>query len=72
MWRHKSIWVIILLNAIPRKYKEVKNVIKYGRETLTLEIIIHSLKSNKIELKSFGLNKYTWREVGLNPGLWKS
>ncbi|KAL2487396.1 Uncharacterized protein Adt_32152 [Abeliophyllum distichum] len=43
--------VIILLNAIPDSYKEVKNVIKYGRETLTPDIVIDSLKSKERELK---------------------
>ncbi|XP_022897693.1 uncharacterized protein LOC111411390 [Olea europaea var. sylvestris] len=37
--------VIILLNSIPGTYKEVKNAIKYDRDTLTPEIIINSLKS---------------------------
>ncbi|KAL2471752.1 Retrovirus-related Pol polyprotein from transposon TNT 1-94 [Abeliophyllum distichum] len=42
---------IILLNAIPDSFKEVKNAIKYGRETLTPDIVIDSLKSKKRELK---------------------
>ncbi|KAL2471748.1 Uncharacterized protein Adt_39884 [Abeliophyllum distichum] len=42
---------IILLNVIPDSFKEVKNAIKYGRETLTPDIVIDSLKSEEIELK---------------------
>jgi len=42
---------VILLNVIPDIYKEVKNVIKYGRDTLTLEIVIDSLRSKEMELK---------------------
>jgi len=42
---------IILLNVIPDTYKEVKNVIKYGKHTLTPKIIIDSLRSKEIELK---------------------
>ena len=42
---------MILLNAIPDIYKEVKNAIKYGRDTLTLEIVIDSLRSKEMELK---------------------
>lgn len=38
---------IILLNAIPDNYKEVKNAIKYGREILTSNIVIYSLKLRK-------------------------
>lgn len=43
---------IILLNAIPDAYKEVKNAIKYGRDTLTPEIVIDSLRSKDMKLKS--------------------
>lgn len=43
---------IILLNVIPDTYKEVKNAIKYSRDTLTPEIVINSLRSKEFELRS--------------------
>ncbi|KAL2526103.1 Uncharacterized protein Adt_11157 [Abeliophyllum distichum] len=42
---------IILLNIIFDSFKEVKNAIKYGRETLTPDIVIDSLKSKERELR---------------------
>lgn len=35
---------IILLNTIPDAYKDVKKAIKYGRDTLILEIVIDPLR----------------------------
>lgn len=43
---------IILLNSMPESYREVKNAIKYGRNTLTPEIVIDSLRSKEIEIKA--------------------
>jgi len=43
--------IIILLNAILDTYKEVKNAIKYGKDTLTPKILIDSLRSKEMELK---------------------
>lgn len=43
---------IILLNSIPHTYKEVKNMIKYGKDTLTPEIVIDSLESKEMEIKA--------------------
>ncbi|XP_022858084.1 uncharacterized protein LOC111379009 [Olea europaea var. sylvestris] len=44
---------IILLNSMPDTYKEVKNTIKYGRDTLTPEIVIEFLRRRwKLVLKS--------------------
>lgn len=43
---------IILLNSIPYSYRELKNTIKYGRNTLTLEIVKDSLRSKEIEIKA--------------------
>ncbi|KAL2534001.1 DNA polymerase zeta catalytic subunit-like [Abeliophyllum distichum] len=43
---------VILLNSIPDIYKEVKNAIKYGRDTLTPEIVIDSLRSKEMEMKA--------------------
>lgn len=42
----------ILLNDISDIYKKVKNAIKYGRETLTLDVIIDSLKSKERKMKA--------------------
>ncbi|KAL2525176.1 CCHC-type domain-containing protein [Abeliophyllum distichum] len=43
---------IILLNAIPEAYKDVKSAIKYGRDDLTVDMIINSLRSKSHELKN--------------------
>lgn len=43
---------IILLNSMPDSYREVKNAIKYGRDTLTPEIDIDSIKSKEMEIKA--------------------
>lgn len=43
---------IILLNFMPDSHREVKNAIKYGKDTLTPEIVIYSLKSNEIEINA--------------------
>ncbi|KAL2474843.1 Retrovirus-related Pol polyprotein from transposon TNT 1-94 [Abeliophyllum distichum] len=42
---------IILLNFIPEIYKEVKNAIRYGRDTLTPEIVIDSHRSKEMDVK---------------------
>ena len=41
----------MFLNAIPDIYKEVKNVIKYERKTLTPDIVVESLKCKEREMK---------------------
>ncbi|TXG73199.1 hypothetical protein EZV62_001778 [Acer yangbiense] len=43
--------VIILLNSLPRSFKDVKAAIKYGRTSLSLEECIFALKSKELELK---------------------
>lgn len=43
---------IILFNSIPDSYKEVKNAIKYGRDTLTPEIVVNSLRSKEMEMRA--------------------
>lgn len=43
---------IILLNVIPDTYRDVKNAIKYGRDTLTPEIVINSLRSKDMEMRA--------------------
>ena len=42
---------IILLNALPDSFKDVKTAIKYGRTSLSLEECISALKSKDLELK---------------------
>ncbi|KAL0437479.1 UNVERIFIED_CONTAM: hypothetical protein Sradi_0455800 [Sesamum radiatum] len=36
---------IVLLNAIPDSYSDVKSAIKYGRDSVNLETVINGLKS---------------------------
>lgn len=50
----KSTWrikVVILLNAIPKIYRNFKNAIKDGRDTLTPEFYINLLGNKDIKLK---------------------
>ncbi|CAA2996849.1 Hypothetical predicted protein [Olea europaea subsp. europaea] len=42
---------VVLLNLISDKYKDVKNAIKYGRETLIIDVIINALRNKELELK---------------------
>ncbi|XP_060672428.1 G-type lectin S-receptor-like serine/threonine-protein kinase SD3-1 [Ziziphus jujuba] len=43
---------VILLNSLPETYREVKNAIKYGRDSLSLETVVSTLRSRDLELKS--------------------
>ncbi|KAL2484911.1 CCHC-type domain-containing protein [Abeliophyllum distichum] len=43
---------IILLNSIPEVYKDVKSTIKYGRDDLTVDMIINALRSKSHKLKN--------------------
>ena len=42
---------VILLNSLPESYREIKNAIKYGRDTLAQAIVSDALKSRELELK---------------------
>lgn len=42
---------VVLLNSINDMYKDVKNAIEYGRETLTTDVIINALRNKELELK---------------------
>ncbi|KAK4397943.1 Retrovirus-related Pol polyprotein from transposon TNT 1-94 [Sesamum angolense] len=42
---------IVLLNAIPETYGDVKAAIKYGRDNVQLETVVSGLKSKEIDLK---------------------
>ncbi|KAL2250111.1 UNVERIFIED_CONTAM: hypothetical protein Sindi_2484800 [Sesamum indicum] len=43
---------IVLLNAIPDAYSDVKAAIKYGRDSVSLDIVVNDLKSKEIDLKT--------------------
>ncbi|KAL0381460.1 UNVERIFIED_CONTAM: hypothetical protein Sangu_0210300 [Sesamum angustifolium] len=43
---------IVLLNAIPETYRDVKAAIKYGRDNVNLEIVVSGLKSKEMDLKT--------------------
>ena len=42
---------IILLNSLPKSYKEVKAAIKFGRQSITLDEVISALRSWELEMK---------------------
>ncbi|KAL2251315.1 UNVERIFIED_CONTAM: Retrovirus-related Pol polyprotein from transposon TNT 1-94, partial [Sesamum indicum] len=42
---------IALPNAIPDTYSDVKAAIKYGRDSVSLDIVVNGLKSKEIDLK---------------------
>ena len=42
---------IVLLNAIPDTYSDVKAAIKYGRDSVNLDTVVNGLKSKEIDLK---------------------
>ena len=42
---------IVLLNAIPDSYNDVKSAIKYGRDDINLDIVVNGLKSKEHDLK---------------------
>ncbi|KAA0060177.1 Retrovirus-related Pol polyprotein from transposon TNT 1-94 [Cucumis melo var. makuwa] len=43
--------VVILLNSLPETYREVKATIKYGRDSLTMSIVLDALKTRNLEIK---------------------
>ncbi|KAL0456583.1 UNVERIFIED_CONTAM: Retrovirus-related Pol polyprotein from transposon TNT 1-94 [Sesamum latifolium] len=43
---------IVLLNAIPDTYNDVKSAMKYGRDSVNLETVINGFKSKEIDLKT--------------------
>ncbi|CAH9083825.1 unnamed protein product [Cuscuta epithymum] len=45
---------IALLNAIPDSFSDVKSAIKYGRDNVTLDIVVNGLKSKELDLKQMG------------------
>ncbi|KAL0316746.1 UNVERIFIED_CONTAM: Retrovirus-related Pol polyprotein from transposon TNT 1-94 [Sesamum radiatum] len=43
---------IVLLNAIPEAYSDVKAAIKYGRDNVSLDTVINGLKSKEMDIKT--------------------
>ncbi|KAL0290776.1 UNVERIFIED_CONTAM: Retrovirus-related Pol polyprotein from transposon TNT 1-94 [Sesamum angustifolium] len=43
---------IVLLNAIPDAYSDVKAAIKYGRDNVCLDTVINGLKSKEMDIKT--------------------
>lgn len=44
--------VIILCNSLPQFLKNVKNTIKYGRDKLSIDIVVNALRVKDLELKT--------------------
>ena len=42
---------IVLLNAIPESYSDVKAAIKYGRDSVNIETVVNGLKSKEMDLR---------------------
>lgn len=42
----------LLLNSLPKNYKEVKAAIKYVRDSLSLDTVLDVLRSKDFEIKS--------------------
>lgn len=38
----------LLLNSLPKAYKEVKSVLKYGRESITVDAIVSAAKCKEL------------------------
>ncbi|KAL5553358.1 hypothetical protein UlMin_040759 [Ulmus minor] len=47
-------FAVIFLNPLPDSYSNLKDVMEYGRDTLTSEIVINSLRSKELDLKMKG------------------
>ncbi|KAL0345393.1 UNVERIFIED_CONTAM: hypothetical protein Sradi_4370600 [Sesamum radiatum] len=48
---------IVLLNAIPETYSDVKAAIKYGRDNVSLDTVINGLKSKEMDIKTNKTNQ---------------
>ncbi|CAH9141104.1 unnamed protein product [Cuscuta epithymum] len=42
---------IVLLNAIPDSYNDVKSAIKYGRDDISLDVVVNGLRSKELDLR---------------------
>lgn len=47
----EEVQAILLLSSLPAQYNQLKETLKYGRETLTIEDVTNAAKSKEIELK---------------------
>ncbi|KAL2243405.1 UNVERIFIED_CONTAM: Retrovirus-related Pol polyprotein from transposon TNT 1-94 [Sesamum indicum] len=56
---------IVLLNAIPESYSDVKSAIKYGRDSVNLETVVNGLKSKQMDLRA---NKPSQNQHEVNSG----
>ncbi|KAL2465401.1 Reverse transcriptase Ty1/copia-type domain-containing protein [Abeliophyllum distichum] len=55
---------IILLNALLDTFKDVRNAIEYGRDSLTTEIVVNSLRTKNLDIQQQNLNSV--KGEGLN------
>ena len=47
----EEVHAILLLSSLPSQYNQLKETLKYGRDTLTIEDVTNAAKSKEIELK---------------------
>ena len=47
----EEVQAILLLSSLPSQYNQLKETLKYGRDTLTIEDVTNAAKSKEIELK---------------------
>ncbi|KAL0374429.1 UNVERIFIED_CONTAM: Retrovirus-related Pol polyprotein from transposon TNT 1-94 [Sesamum radiatum] len=59
---------IVLLNAIPETYSDVKAAIKYGRDNVSLDTVINGLKSKEMDIKTNKTNQSTSEMI--KPVFW--
>ncbi|VFQ70890.1 unnamed protein product [Cuscuta campestris] len=59
---------IALLNAIPDFYSDVKSAIKYGRDNISLDVVVNSLKSKELELKNSKSDKNSGEVMHVRGG----
>ncbi|KAL2243553.1 UNVERIFIED_CONTAM: hypothetical protein Sindi_0473300, partial [Sesamum indicum] len=60
---------IVLLNAIPETYSDVKAAIKYGKDSVNNETVVNGLKSKEMDLKAINLTKTSMRLILSEEGL---
>ena len=46
----EEVQAILLLNSLPAQYNSLKETLKYGRDTLTIESVMNAAKSKELEL----------------------
>ncbi|KAL0286870.1 UNVERIFIED_CONTAM: Retrovirus-related Pol polyprotein from transposon TNT 1-94 [Sesamum angustifolium] len=57
---------IVLLNAIPDVYSDVKAAIKYGRDNVCLDTVINGLKSKEMDIKTNKTSSQSNNEVNMH------